>query len=48
MIELKKNDMEGKAGNNTLHMPQIPDISESCCSPEFTEGCIESDPYGSL
>jgi len=47
MIEKKKMHVQEKNHNNEAAVNLIPDCDQSCCSPEFTEGCIECNPADS-
>jgi len=47
MIETKRLDVHEQDNNNEPAENRFPDFSQSCCSPEFTEGCIEYEPSDS-
>jgi|GEM_PF-3280636 len=45
MINAKKINDKEESNRKRTNNSSVADASQLCCSPEFTEGCIESDPY---
>ena len=43
MMESKRLYVPEQNNNNEAE-DLFPDCNQSCCSPEFTEGCIECNP----